>query len=717
MIDTAKQYMQAGLCCLPAHAQDKRPLLPAWRQYQSQMPGDEAERWNWPRLCILCGQVSGGLEVIDFDGGGALFGEWSAEVPDDLFGRLAIQQTPSGGYHVLYRCPEVDGNQKLASRGGKCLIETRGQGGLILADPSPGYVTIQGDMRSVPTITPDEREHMLTVARSLGDDDSFEIASNGKPLSPGPGDRPGDQYNQAGDFLAVLQRHGWDVIGEANGNLRLRRPGKSGRTWSATVKDRVFYCFTSSAPPFEPSRAYSPFAVLAMLEHGGDFHAAAESISGPRIEPSDDVDLSGLLADEDLPPRFAKRPEMPPEILGDLLPPVMRQALDWMVENEIKPQPAMSLGALIALFGTTLGHQVRDDYDTRTNVMVVCLSKSSSGKDKPRKLVKRLLQESGLADLIGPERFASHAAIISLLSAGAVRLAMLDELGRMMATMGEARTAHLHEIPTTLMQCYTSSDTLWVANAYGDSQRNKTIDQPHLCILGTSVPESFFSSLTTEQLHNGLLGRMMIIEGDGDAVRQKPRNTAPPQLVLEMMRWHRQLSDGGNLSSVHACPREVAKTTEASDRHEQHCQDVDARGKRDGKHAEAIWGRTPELSAKLALIHACCSVEAGEVPVIGIESVDWGRKLANHNARLMTYAAGGAIGDTDFDRHCQQIRRTIEEAGGEMTQRDLHRSAAGRRFSVRELGSILAKLQASERIQMTQGRRVDQVVIRAISQD
>ena len=88
--------------------------------------------------------------------------------------------------------------------------------------------------------------------------------------------RPGDDFNQRGDVRALLERHGWTCARHAE-NECWRRPGKN-RGWSATLRGRVFYVFSSNAAPFEPNRACSPFAVYALLEHGGDFTAAAASL-------------------------------------------------------------------------------------------------------------------------------------------------------------------------------------------------------------------------------------------------------------------------------------------------------------------------------------------------------------------------------------------------------------------------------------------------------
>jgi len=89
-------------------------------------------------------------------------------------------------------------------------------------------------------------------------------------------DRPGDDFNYRGDVRAVLEQFGW-VRTKGGENEYWRRPGKTSGT-SATLKDRVFYVFSSNAAPFEPNRAYSPFAVYTLLHHGGDYEQAARSL-------------------------------------------------------------------------------------------------------------------------------------------------------------------------------------------------------------------------------------------------------------------------------------------------------------------------------------------------------------------------------------------------------------------------------------------------------
>ena len=59
-------------------------------------------------------------------------------------------------------------NQKLAkNRAGQATIETRGQGGYVVAPPHPSYKVLHNDLNNIPTITKEQHEEMLSSAVSL----------------------------------------------------------------------------------------------------------------------------------------------------------------------------------------------------------------------------------------------------------------------------------------------------------------------------------------------------------------------------------------------------------------------------------------------------------------------------------------------------------------------------------------------------------------------
>jgi len=324
----AIDYLAAGLSVLPALPNEKRPSI-SWQAFQTRLPSSiELDAWfgDANAACIVCGAVSGNLEMIDFDLAGEMYPAWCEAIEQlapGLLERLVIESTPSGGFHVVYRCDTaVAGNIKLASRlfdadddlpltvGSKdykprrhddgrwfatvVMIETRGEGGLFLCAPSPGYELIQGDLAHPPTITAKERETLLSAAGYLdeaapkiGVESTPAVAAspttNGNVFTPADvglparsQTRPGDDFGERGDIRPYLEQHGW-VKTRTGENEYWRRPGKTSGA-SATLKGGVFYVFSSNAAPFEPQKGYGPFQVFALLEHHGDYSAAAAAL-------------------------------------------------------------------------------------------------------------------------------------------------------------------------------------------------------------------------------------------------------------------------------------------------------------------------------------------------------------------------------------------------------------------------------------------------------
>jgi len=229
----ALSLRESGLSVIPIRSDGKKsPAVLSWKPYQSQIATpEELKGWfqNGHGIGIIGGEVSGSLEILDFDDPDA-FREWRGLVErlggDDLLKRLVFVETPSGGFHLYYRCQDgVEGNQKLAQSKDsdgkrKVLIETRGEGGYVIAPGSPEgchqlrklYKLLQGNLAEIPTITGEERDLLLNAARAL--DESVEpkrVISGDSDVS---GDRPGDDFNAGASWEEILEPRGWEKVEE-----------------------------------------------------------------------------------------------------------------------------------------------------------------------------------------------------------------------------------------------------------------------------------------------------------------------------------------------------------------------------------------------------------------------------------------------------------------------------------------------------------------------
>ena len=279
--DAAIQLLKLGFSVIPTNP-DKTPAIPSWKPYQEKrMSGDEARFAfrNARSLAIVGGKVSGNVECLDFDRPDLYepFLDTLKEQNRELAAKLVKRGTPSGGYHLIYRCEHpIEGNQKMAvSEDGKdTWIETRGEGGYFLTSPSKGYTVIERSLKDISVLTTEEAELLHTIARSFTDKpDKVETPKEARV----DGVRPGDEFNERVDLSEILPKYEWKPAGKtSSGREHWTRPGKDSGT-SATLKDGCLYVFSTNT--VLPTGSNSAFSVVTYYEHNGDFAEAARALA------------------------------------------------------------------------------------------------------------------------------------------------------------------------------------------------------------------------------------------------------------------------------------------------------------------------------------------------------------------------------------------------------------------------------------------------------
>lgn len=127
-LDAAIRALRAGLCVVPPLEDGSKAPDGLWKTYQRRLPTEDEIRGWYAKgrtgVGIVCGQVSGGLEVLDFDEPG-LYAEFKIRCNQaglgDVLERIEAgycEHSPKAGdcIHLLYRCTSVSGSAKLASR-------------------------------------------------------------------------------------------------------------------------------------------------------------------------------------------------------------------------------------------------------------------------------------------------------------------------------------------------------------------------------------------------------------------------------------------------------------------------------------------------------------------------------------------------------------------------------------------------------------------------
>lgn len=298
------QYVAGGLSIIPI-GDDKRPFGPAlprdpetgkatWKPFQSRLATTEqVEQWARMRgvhgFAVVCGAISGGLLILDFDEPG-FYEQWAALVGDDL-DELPVQRTGGGGHQVAVRCDQPGRNDQLAwmpdtdePNGRRIAIETRAEGGYAvlpgaLHPSGKRYESIAGEWGAIPWRSQESVAFMLDCARRLDrapltTQQLLQKAKAAKPINRASlNGQAGviDRWNEAHPLPGVLRNFGYTPFGD-----RFTRPGADASPGGVVILDgRSFH--HSSNDPLHDEHTHDAFSVFTHYAHHGDPKAAVRA--------------------------------------------------------------------------------------------------------------------------------------------------------------------------------------------------------------------------------------------------------------------------------------------------------------------------------------------------------------------------------------------------------------------------------------------------------
>lgn len=684
MLPIALQYLSAGLSVLPAKRSDKRPAVGSWKPYRKQRPtAAEINTWfSYPQdgLCIIAGAASGNLEIIDFDNGGELFDAWYSlvnEAASDILPRLVIETSQSGGLHVVYRCGSpVCGNMKLAQRKMdgevKTLIETRGEGGLFLCSPTSGYEIKQGQFTELPVLSSEQRDILLEAAWALNEWIPKPAQIPAPSVHQSPGLRPGDDYNARGDIKTLLQSHGWTCV-KGGENEYWRRPGKP-IGWSATLKDGIFFVWSSNAAPFEHEKPYSPFGVYALLEHNGNFKEAAAELSkqgygqSAPLPPNIDVDISAIV---DRPKKHLLDPGPIPESFFQV-PGFIERVMDFCLKTAPYPNRALAFCGALALQSFLAGRKIKEPGGIRSNIYLLALANTGTGKDWPRKINVNIMNYINASQCLG-NRFASGEGLQDVMFANLNMLFQTDEIDTMLRSMTGSRDGRYESIMDTLLTFYTSSDSSFPMRTKAGMKECLSIWHPHLSIFGTATPRSYYQALSERMMTNGFFSRMLIIDVGERPLCQKAGDidNIPADILGIAEYWQEKTRPSQRHNLCWENPKEPSAEylEEAEDIlfEFQRQSDLNHRASdANNEVSKAIWSRAAENARKLALLYACS--ENHLLPAITNAAAKWAIEFVNHQIRRQLYMASIYAAENKFHADCLKLKEKLRNEPGHRMQ-------------------------------------------------
>lgn len=690
-LEAALDYARRGWAVFPLRKESKKPLIGS-NGFLDATKDEARIREAWAaspeaNIGIATGAVSG-ISVIDIDpakGGDASF---AALVGDHDLSPTLASETGTGGTHLVFEHPADLRNSadKLADG-----VDVRGDGGYIVAPPSvhPNGNRYKWRDFSRPIIPMPEwlipkhkdlstLDLKSTAGTVLADSQTEERCKAYLQKIP-------DAISGSGGSGATLraacecyrfglsQSQAWNMMCWFNDH-------KCSPAWS---EKELRHKLTDARKKVD---AEGKFGMRIQgdnesaewpIEFEGDSSLAVAVVGEPAvIAISEPVEPDTDPMEPELSPSVWTQDMLqPPGLIGDIC--------QWINETAIKPQPILALANTLAFMGAVFGRKVRTPTDLRTNLYCLGVGSSGCGKDHSRKSIKVLCEEAGLTDeLIGGEEVSSDSAIVAEVRERLTVLFQFDELGHFLANANSKYAAtHQKNIAPTLMKLFSSASTKYIGKAYAEKER-KDIDQPNVCIYGTTVPGRFYNAMTPDELTDGFLSRMLVFQSDnGDPQEQDAEHTLPPpDVVTKIQLWYGRTDlprAKGNLEAMlKNVPITVPFNREAADAlkaFKNTCRIRRGAAEKAGNGIDAIWGRAPEHAAKIALVLACgaSNIVKLEQPEVSGQVCETAIAIVDAVTKAFVNSAREHISGSNHERNSQCVKRVIGKGPNGITHTQL----------------------------------------------
>lgn len=380
------------------------------------------------------------------------------------------------------------------------------------------------------------------------------------------------------------------------------------------------------------------------------------------------------------------------------------------------PSPHLSLVASLAFTAGLIGRRYKGPTGLRPNIYVVGLAESGFGKDITIRASAALADSTDYGDKVSEwlfmDQIRSLPGLTNKLRKSPSSVCIQDEFGRWLADhTGRNVATHRAEIATALMELTGAPQGFWGGQekAAGNIAR---IVAPCFTIHGVSTPSTFWNALSSGNISEGLLGRLVLIDvGNAEPVKvRRPAGSIEniPPTLSDQVAGLLGLSAGrftGPFFALNAKSDEKPHpimTAEWAPGVDDLFEDFDDRIRGMRKTVDPqyrpILNRVGENAARLALIVAVgCDPKE---PVITREIQEWANTVAEHSLHVILRGATDNIADNDRAAEYLRVRQQVVRRGQSgITLRDIVKNLRGS-IDKRRLEDILAMLRQAREIHL-----------------
>lgn len=627
LLQAALEYAGLGYSVFPCACGDKVPLTPNGCLDATTDEDQIIEWWEQTKFANI-GISTQGLLVVDIDGSD---NEWlnNTEIME-ILSSGAMSQTPGGRHFIFRQPPDTEFKNTTGKLAPK--VDTRADGGYIVAPPSMIGPKAYQWYSSYELNEPLERlpvspEWIIEKLNEVSQE-RYELPINNDGKIP-----KGYQHTSLFRF-GCLMRRGNASFEEINAALQVMNSTRCEQPGTVQAIEKI----AESAAKYEPDQATAN-------DIGCLYEQMSEQSVGEENESPDPGQLDESLL---------------------RIPGFISEVIDYTLETAPYPNQVLAFCGALALQAFLAGRKVSDQFDNRSNLYLLGLAHSGSGKDWPRKMNMQIINQIGLIECIG-EKFASGEGLQDALFQNPNMLFQTDEFDGILQSISHSKDARFEGIMGTMLTLYSSANSIYPMRKRAGGDQAAQINQPCLSVFGTAIPQHYYAALSERMLTNGLFSRMIILESGRRGAGQDPKIIRLPARILNTAEWWKSFTPcNGNLTGEFPTVATVEYSSDAKALLKESRKQTESEYSKAELTNDAIgttvWSRSYEHICKLSLIYAIS--ENHQRPQIGEKAVEWALRLMLHLTRKMLFNAYHNTFENPHQELCNKIERKIRESSG-----------------------------------------------------
>lgn len=515
----AQDYLAKGYSVIPDKFKSKMPAIKGWSEYCDRLPTpEEVEGWknNIPESNIsLCLGESSGVIAVDVD-------TEDNEILELI--RKHLQPSPyekvgSKGFTRFYRYTRE--NTQIFKHNKSVLFELLSTGKKTTLPPSvhPNGMQYKWSGDSLDSVIPSELPVLAPFNLS-------NINAMIKAKFPDAEDSGHGSFTTNGRNDALVRLCGKLIAERKSADEVIRELVEFDKTEHSVAyftdpeEFRHLDAFTNALSMY----AYQLDRINQIHHRKNEEYETPQLASAINAEYQEAIEMGKSQGENPPNEKKLKKIELPTAqgVIG-----IIQQNI---LDNSWIKQPDLAMSAALALMAVLTSRKFSFGNLT-TNLYLLNISPSGSGKDAPQQMIKRYLSDIGKESLLGSGDYVSDASLMNTLEHSPIRLDLLDEAGGILKTVTSGRSEYNGKMADILCELYTSSNSKYMGRATAEGIKG-SCSRPNVSILGSTTPTGFSEGVTRAALDKGLLGRFLTFFGDGEAPARRLREF--PRLEKEV---------------------------------------------------------------------------------------------------------------------------------------------------------------------------------------